>query len=78
MKIRDHRHTLVHLDLDAQIRKQAYHLWQEEGCPAGHALDHWLAAEEVVRRRQGEVKRVQLRHREKLPLLNLVEVAEVI
>lgn len=72
MKIRDH-HTLFHLDLDAQIRKQAYHLWQEEGCPTGHALDHWLAAEEVVRRRQGEVKRVQLRHREKLPLLNLVE-----
>jgi len=78
MKNRDHRQNLVHLNLDDQIRRQAYYLWQEEGCPSGHALDHWLAAEEVIRRRQGPVPRVQLRQREKVPLLNLAEMAEVI
>lgn len=78
MKSRDHRQNLVHLNLDDQIHRQAYHLWQAEGCPAGHALDHWLAAEEIVRRRQREGTRVQLRQREKVPLMNVAEMAEVI
>jgi hypothetical protein len=78
MKTRDHRQTLVHLDLEEQIRSQAYSLWQQERCPSGRALDHWLTAEDIVRRRHREMGRVQLRHREKLPLLNLEEVAEVI
>lgn len=78
MKIRTPRQNLVHLNLDDQIRRQAYYLWQAEGCPDGHALDHWLAAEETVRRRQREGARVHLQQREKLPLLNVTELAEVI
>ena len=78
MNIRDQRQTVVVQDSDEQIRKQAYYLWQQDGCPDGRALDHWLAAQEIVRRRHGEVARVRLRHREKVPLLNLAAVAEVL
>lgn len=78
MKTRDHRQVLVHQDLDQQIRSQAYTLWLHERCPTGRALDHWLAAEEMVRRRQREGGRVQLRQREKLPLVNVTEMAEVL
>ena len=78
MKSRDHRPTLVHMDLEAQIRSQAYSLWQQELCPHGRALDHWLAAEQIVRRRHRDLGRVQLRHREKLPLLNLTQMAEIL
>jgi len=76
MNIREDHQTLVHQDLDEQIRKQAYYLWQQDGCPDGHALDHWLAAGEIVRHRLGEVRRVRLRHRERLPLMDLAVPAE--
>jgi hypothetical protein len=77
MKTRDHRQVLVHQDLDQQIRCQAYALWQQERCPTGRALDHWLTAEAIVQRRQRDRGRVQLRQREKLPLVNVTEMAEV-
>ena len=78
MNMRENRQTLVHQEVDEQVRQQAYELWQQEGCPNGRALDHWLAAGEIIRRRHGEVARVRLRHREKVPLLNLAEMAEVL
>jgi len=78
MNIRESRQTLNQRDLDEQIRLQAYELWQQENCPIGRALDHWLAAGDIVRRRYGEVARVRLRHREKVPLLNLAEMAETV
>ena len=74
MNTRVNRQTLVHLDLDEQIRQQAYELWQQENCPNGRALDNWLAAGDIVRRRHGEVARVRLRHREKVPLMDMAEV----
>ena len=30
---------------DEEIRQVAYKLWQEEGCPDGYDLQHWLKAE---------------------------------
>ena len=74
MNTRVNRQTLVHMDLDEQIRQQAYELWQQENYPNGRALDHWLAASDIVRRRHGEVARVRLRHREKVPLMDIAEV----
>jgi len=32
---------------DEEIRQVAYKLWQEEGCPDGYDLEHWLKAETV-------------------------------
>ncbi len=30
------------------IEQHAYHLWQQEGCQDGQALDHWLRAEQAL------------------------------
>ena len=30
------------------IRERAYGIWEHQGCPGGHSLDHWLQAETEV------------------------------
>ena len=32
---------------DQEIRQFAYRLWQEDGCPDGHDVQHWLKAETI-------------------------------
>ncbi len=34
---------------EAQIKETAYYIWEKEGRPGGHAMDHWLRAESEVR-----------------------------
>jgi hypothetical protein len=29
---------------EEEIRLRSYLIWQREGCPEGHSLDHWLRA----------------------------------
>lgn len=36
---------------EEEIRHTAYLLWLENGRPAGHDLEHWLAARELLRHR---------------------------
>lgn len=31
--------------LQEAIRRRAYRLWEEEGRPEGHQLEHWVRAE---------------------------------
>ena len=49
------RHPLAphlrHEPTEAEIQKQAYHLWIEGGCLEGVELDNWLAAKELLRHR---------------------------
>lgn len=52
MKTREHREARPRGDLTEEVRREAYLLWQKEGCPPGHELDHWLAAQEIVRHRR--------------------------
>jgi hypothetical protein len=33
---------------DQRIRKRAYHLWEEDGCPEGRDLEYWERARELV------------------------------
>ena len=33
---------------DQRIRERAYYLWQADGCPAGHDLEYWERASELV------------------------------
>jgi hypothetical protein len=33
---------------EERIRRRAYQLWQQDGCPEGRALDHWDKAAELV------------------------------
>jgi hypothetical protein len=35
-------------DYDDRVRRRAYHLWQEEGCPPGREHVHWDKARELV------------------------------
>lgn len=34
---------------DAEIRRLAYQLWEQSGCPAGDDWTHWFAAESHLR-----------------------------
>jgi hypothetical protein len=44
-------------DLDQQIRRRAYQIWEEEGRPQGRAQEHWLQAQnEVQALRAAEVR----------------------
>ena len=31
-----------------EIAKAAWHIWQQEGCPQGRDLEHWLKAEQQL------------------------------
>jgi len=33
------------MDRENDIRLIAYHVWEEEGCPAGRDCEHWAQAE---------------------------------
>jgi hypothetical protein len=35
-------------NLHTVISDRAYGLWESEGCPDGHALEHWLRAEREI------------------------------
>jgi len=37
---------------DEEIRLIAYQLWQDEGCPHGRHLEHWVKAEAIWQERQ--------------------------
>ena len=37
---------------EEEIRLIAYHLWQDEGCPHGRHLEHWVKAEAMWQARQ--------------------------
>lgn len=56
MKTREHRVTRPRFDPTEEIRHEAYLLWQQEGCPAGRELDHWLAAQELVKHRTRQIR----------------------
>jgi hypothetical protein len=56
MKNREHRETRPRGEPTEEIRREAYLLWQQEGCPEGRELDHWLAAQELVRHRLHHVR----------------------
>lgn len=51
MKTREHRETRPRGEPTEEIRHEAYLLWQQDGCPDGRELDHWLAAQERVKHR---------------------------
>ena len=44
---------------EAEIRTLAYHFWEQEGRPEGHAVDYWLRAESEweTHHRKGPVDR---------------------
>jgi len=47
----DARKNIVPINLDDEIRRRAYELWEENGHEAGREQEHWLSAEREVRGR---------------------------
>ncbi|GEP07432.1 hypothetical protein MOX02_54700 [Methylobacterium oxalidis] len=35
-------------DREERIRARAYEIWEREGSPAGHEMDHWVEAEQEL------------------------------
>jgi hypothetical protein len=35
------------IDRNEEIRQLAYRIWQEEGCPDGRDVEHWLRAQMI-------------------------------
>jgi len=42
------RKNLVPINLDEEIRRRAYELWEQHGYEPGHENDHWLSAEQEI------------------------------
>jgi len=40
---------------EQEVQMIAYHMWEEQGHPHGHDLEHWLKAEAVWQEKQGHV-----------------------
>jgi hypothetical protein len=53
--------------LEQRIRERAYFLWQQEGCPDGHAHQHWEQASEIEGTREEDDKRVDIEGEDSFP-----------
>jgi hypothetical protein len=45
------RKNIVPINLEDEIRRRAYELWEQHGCVDGQENEHWLLAEREVRER---------------------------
>lgn len=43
---------VLQVELEENIRRRAYEIYQARGCEDGHDLDHWLEAEAEIRAQQ--------------------------
>jgi hypothetical protein len=41
------------MEREEEVRSLAYTIWQEEGCPDGRHVEHWLKAEAILQRKDG-------------------------
>ena len=55
------------MNRDEEIRQAAYKLWQEEGCPDGYDVQHWLRAEAIWLEEKSPRIRPNLKNRSKQP-----------
>ena len=47
----DARKNIVPINVDDEIRRRAYELWEENGREPGHEEEHWLSAEREIKGR---------------------------
>ena len=52
---------------EQEVQLMAYHIWEEEGHPHGHDMEHWLKAEAAWQEKQAHaapaVQQVAMPHR---------------
>ncbi|HXY51532.1 MAG TPA: DUF2934 domain-containing protein [Terriglobales bacterium] len=51
------RKTIVPINLEEEIRRRAYELYEARGCAPGHETDDWFVAEREVLARYGSENR---------------------
>ena len=39
-----------------EVKLIAYQIWEQDGHPGGHDLEHWFKAEAVWQKRQGQIE----------------------
>ena len=64
------------MNRDEEIRQLAYRLWQEEGCPDGCDVEHWLRAKmiwEEINRPQSEPKQSKALNKRKSRKISAAE-----
>jgi hypothetical protein len=54
-------------ELEQRIRERAYFLWQQDGCPDGHADQHWERASEIEGTREGDDERIDIQGEDSFP-----------
>ena len=42
------RQNVIPINLDEEIRRRAYELWEQRGHEPGHENEHWLIAEQEI------------------------------
>lgn len=42
------RKNVIPINLDEEIRRRAYELWEQRGHESGHETEHWLLAETEI------------------------------
>jgi hypothetical protein len=42
------RNNIVPINLDDEIRRRAYELWEQQGREPGHEQEHWFVAEREI------------------------------
>lgn len=57
----------VEQDLEQRVRKHAYFLWQQEGCPDGQADRHWRRACELEAERDATETRIDIEEEDSFP-----------
>ena len=61
---------VTEMNRDEEIRQAAHKLWQEEGCPDGCDVEHWLRAKmiwEEINHPESEPKALKKRKSKKIP-----------
>ena len=64
------------MNRDEEIRQAAYKLWQQEGCPDGYDVQHWLRAKmiwEEINRPQSEPKQSKALNKRKSRKISAAE-----
>ena len=60
----------MEMNREEEIRQVAYKLWQEEGCPDGYEIQHWLRAKmicEEINHPESEPKAPKKRKSRRIP-----------
>ena len=52
----ENRKNIFPINLDEEIRRRAYELWEQRGHEPGHETEHWLLAESEVLSRYNNLR----------------------